>query len=316
MSSLTRGSMNDSGIQLPDFYEIVADSEIAANEVTELERLPDPDGETTLPFTPLGGPWFEILTYYLLSGDPLNPQAKVILVKSTGDQGRDVLVYVDAKLQTIVQCKNLSTPLDKPRLLRELVKLALHDLMTPFIPDSGVKYEIWAPGGLYQPAEQLLAVWQTQLTEDDVQTAFHAVTNEYEKLKEFKWDDAKERLLTTLRTKIEPWRQLNLDVARRVRNNHDLYVRYFAVTSVMPATQVEAYFRQRDAKEESTRSEMLSLTTRTNETLSTIQENLSNIPHREVTSDIDRDNGRAGTGKPRKSNLAGAELDFCEAIQQ
>jgi hypothetical protein len=26
--------------------------------------------------------------------------------------------------------------------------------------------------------------------------------------------------------------------------------------------------------------------------------------------------GRAGTGKPRKSNLAGAELDFCEALQQ
>jgi tetratricopeptide (TPR) repeat protein len=281
--------MNDSGIQLPDFYEVAAESEIAADDATELDRLPDPDGETTLPFTPLGGPRFEILTYYLLSGDPLNPQAKVILVKSTGDQGRDVLVYVDGKLQTIVQCKNLSTPLDKPRLLRELVKLALHDMRMPFIPDSGVKYEIWAPGGLYQPAEQLLATWRTQLTEDDVQTAFLAVTNEYEKLKDFKWDDAKERLLTTLRTKIEPWRQLNLDVARRVRNSHDLYVRYFAVTSVMPTTQVQAYFRQRDAREESTRSEMLSLRTRTNETLSTIQESLSNIPQRDVTSDIDRD---------------------------
>lgn len=286
---MTGGSMNDSGIQLPAFYETVAESEIAADEATELERPPDPDGETTLPFTPLGGPRFEILTYHLLSGDPLNPQAKVILVKSTGDQGRDVLVYDDGKLQTIVQCKNLSTPLDKPRLLREIVKLALHDIKTPFLPDGIVNHEIWAPGGLSQPSEQLLAAWGTQLTEEDVQAAFNAVTNEYEKLRDLKWDESKEPLLATLRKKIEPWRQLNLDVARRVRNNHDLYVRYFAVTSVMPTTQVEAYFRQRDVREESTRSEMLSLTTRTTETLGTIQESLSHIPQRDVTNDIDRD---------------------------
>jgi len=70
--------MNDPGLQIPALYEAVTNSEIAADEITESERLPDTDGET-LPFTQLGGARFEILAYHLLSGDPLNPQAKWFL---------------------------------------------------------------------------------------------------------------------------------------------------------------------------------------------------------------------------------------------
>jgi len=141
-----------------------------------------------------------------------------------------------------VQCKNLSAAVTKPQILRELVKLILHDINTPFIPEEGVNYEIWAPGGLFEPAEQLLADWPKQLLEEDVRAAFDAVTTEYEKLKDFTWDQSNERLLEALRTKLKPWRKLNLDLARQVRNNHDLHVRYFAVNSVMPTKAVQSYF--------------------------------------------------------------------------
>jgi len=97
-------------------------------------------------------------------------------------------------------------------------------------------------------------------------------TSEYEKLKDFNWDESKDRLLATLRTKIKPWRQINLDLTRRVRNNHDLHVRYFAVSSVMPTKAVEAFFQQREASDESTRSAMLSITTQASENLSNIQD--------------------------------------------
>jgi tetratricopeptide (TPR) repeat protein len=274
--------------EVPAFYETVTGSEIAADVVTDTERLPDTDGET-LPFVQLGGARFEILAYHLLSGDPLSPQAKVVLVKSSGDQGRDVLVYADGSLQTIVQCKNLSSALTKPQLLRELVKLVLHDIKTPFLPESGVKYEIWAPGGLFEPAEQLLAGWPEQLVEEDVRAAFDVVTSQYQKLRDFTWDELKERLLASLRAKIKPWRQLNLDLTRRVRNNHDLHVRYFAVNSVMPTKAVQAYFRQREASDESTLSAMLSITTQVRESVSSIQESLAKVQGHDPGSDIDRD---------------------------
>src|ERR1035437_9793044 len=108
LSLSARGLMNDPYQQIPEFYEAVTTSEIEAENMPEQERLPDTDGDT-LPFTQLGGPRLEILAYYLLSGDPLNPQPRVILVKSSGDQGRDLLVFVEGDLQTIVQCKNLMT---------------------------------------------------------------------------------------------------------------------------------------------------------------------------------------------------------------
>jgi hypothetical protein len=114
-------------------------------------------------------------------------------------------------------------------------------------------------------------------------------TSEYEKLKDFNWDESKDRLLATLRTKIKPWRQINLDLTRRVRNNHDLHVRYFAVSSVMPTKAVEAFFQQREASDESTRSVMLSITTQASENLSNIQESLSKLQGHDATSDIDRD---------------------------
>jgi hypothetical protein len=213
--------MNDPGFQIPAFYDAVTSDEIAASDLTESERPLDTNGDT-LSFTQLGGFRFEILAYHLLSGDPLNPKTKVVLVKSSGDQGRDVLVYTGGSLQTIVQCKNLSTALTKPQILRELVKLVLNDIKTPFIPEKGVNYEIWAPGGLFEPAEQLLAGWPEQLLDEDVRTAFDTVTTDYEKLKHLTWEESNERLLLTLRAKIKPWRQLNLDLARRVRNYPDL----------------------------------------------------------------------------------------------
>jgi tetratricopeptide (TPR) repeat protein/DNA-binding XRE family transcriptional regulator len=278
---------NPTAAEIPAFYETVTDSEIAAEDIAATERLPDTDGET-LPFVQLGGARFEILAYHLLSGDPLNPQSKVVLVKSSGDQGRDILVYADGSLRTIVQCKNLSSAVTKPQLLRELVKLVLHDIKTPFLPKS-VKYEIWAPGGLSDPAEQLLAMWPKQLAVDGIRAVFDAVTNEYQRLKDVNWDESSELLLTTLRMKIKPWRQLNLDLTRRVRSNHDLHVRYFAANSVMPTEAVQAYFRQREESDESTRSAMFSVTTQATEALSTIQESLSKLRGPDASSDIDHD---------------------------
>jgi tetratricopeptide (TPR) repeat protein len=280
--------MNDPGFQIPAFYDAVTSDEIAASDLTESERPLDTNGDT-LSFTQLGGFRFEILAYHLLSGDPLNPKTKVVLVKSSGDQGRDVLVYTGGSLQTIVQCKNLSTALTKPQILRELVKLVLNDIKTPFIPEKGVNYEIWAPGGLFEPAEQLLAGWPEQLLDEDVRTAFDTVTTDYEKLKHLTWEESNERLLLTLRTKIKPWRQLNLDLARRVRNYPDLHLRYFVATSVMPKTDVQAFFRQKEADDESVKNTMLSIATQAGEKLSVIQGSLSKLGDRDSASQIDRD---------------------------
>ncbi|MDP9050439.1 MAG: hypothetical protein M3O31_06890 [Acidobacteriota bacterium] len=300
--------MNDSISQVPQFYEVVSADEIVAEETGEVDRPSDTNAET-LPFTQLGGPRFEVLSYQLLCGDPLNPQAKVVLVKASGDQGRDVLVYIEGMLRTVVQCKNQASPVTKPQLLRELVKLVLHDLMTPFVPVAGASYEMWAPGGLTEPAERMLAEWPSTLPVGEIRQAFDSVTVEYEKLKDFDWDISGQTLIAALGTKIKPWRQLNVDLARRVRNNPDLHVRYFVATSVMPAQAVQAFFRQKEAEDQNTRNTILSAVTQTNETFGVIQESLSKLQVQSANSEIDldidhaRDRVRAGFADEGKTLL-------------
>lgn len=285
--------------QIPQFYELVPVNDIAAEESAVTERPSDTNAET-LPFTQLGGPRFEVLSYHLLCGDPLNPEAKVVLVKASGDQRRDVLVYTDGILRTIVQCKNQASAVTKPQLLRELVKLVLHNLMTPFLASGGAAYEMWAPGGLTEPAEKLLAEWPHALPGEEIRQAFDSVTGEYEKLKGFQWDICGEALMAALGANIRPWRQLNVDLARRVRNNPDLHVRYFVATSVMPTQAVQAFFRQKEAEDQDTKTTLLSAVTQTNESFGVIRESLSKLQvqsdNGEIDLDIDyaRDRVRAG----------------------
>ena len=155
--------MNNLLSHIPQFYELVPVDDIAAEESAVTERPSDTNAET-LPFTQLGGPRFEVLSYQIFFAATRSiPEAKVVLVKASGDQGRDVLVYTDGILRTIVQCKNQASAVTKPQLLRELVKLVLHNLMTPFLASGGAAYEMWAPGGLTEPAEKLLAEWPHML---------------------------------------------------------------------------------------------------------------------------------------------------------
>ena len=82
---------------------------------------------------------------------------------------------------------------------------------------------------------------------------------------------------------------LSAGPTRRVRNNPDLHVRYFAVNSVMPTKAVQAYFRQKEASDESTRNTMFSVTTQVSETLSTIQESVSKLHGQDTSSEVDHD---------------------------
>jgi len=102
----------------------------------------------------------------------------------------------------------------------------------PFHSRRGVNYEIWAPGGLFEPAEQLLADWPKQLLEEDVRAAFDAVTTEYERLKDFTWDSQTNGC----------WKRFARNSSRGVSSisiwpgssqQSRLHVRYFAVNSVM-----------------------------------------------------------------------------------
>jgi hypothetical protein len=222
----------------PSYYEEVPANE-ALREASEPAAKGEADAVDILPFQALGGRRFEILTYLMLL-DPLPPVGVTVsLVKASGDQGRDVITHANGKLKSVIQCKALESPLSRPALVRELMKLAVYDSKQSFIPRDGIDYEIWAPGGLTGPAQKLIQEWPNSLTEEEAKAAFHSNKEDYKALGDVKWEDCAEYVLIEfpLRTNLIPRDGLRLSF--ELRNKQRLFAHFFQVNVVFNREDVK-----------------------------------------------------------------------------
>jgi DNA-binding PadR family transcriptional regulator/tetratricopeptide (TPR) repeat protein len=226
-------------LPIPSFYEVQRNEDVN-REIGEVSGRPKDYNADQLPFNQLGGRRFEVLTY-LLKRDEF-PNSVVTLVKSSGDRGRDVLVHRDGLLTAVIQCKNLDHKLSLPELLEELLKFVLHAYREQFIPEAGVHYEVWIPGGLTEPAESLIANWPQQVSEDETRKAFANVVRRYKSLSSLTWNDVAKYLTQTLTHRIRLQRHDALSLSHRVRANAEIFSRFFDGTIVMKREHVEQYF--------------------------------------------------------------------------
>lgn len=224
---------------LPGFYESVSEERIYA-EAGEPVIHPQDYNTDILPFPSLGGRRFEILTYFLLRSDPRYKDACITLVKTSGDEGRDLLVHRNGQLATVIQCKNLEKRLDKSALMRELVKFALHQYRAAFVNDSVLEYQIWATGGFTAPADNLIATWTSDAwVGDDLRRAFNSVAKGYKAFSGLSWEDCREQLEQHFPNKVRITKLNGLDLTVRLRQEASVFNRFFTANIVMKESDVE-----------------------------------------------------------------------------
>lgn len=173
--------------------------------------------------------------------DPPPPVGVTVsLVKASGDQGRDVITHANGKLKSVIQCKALESPLSRPALIRELMKLAVYDSKQSFIPRDGIDYEIWAPGGLTGPAQKLIQEWPNSLTQEEAKAAFDSNKEDYKALGDVRWEDCAEHVLIEfpLRTNLIPRDGLRLSF--ELRDKPRLFAHFFQVNVVFNREDVKA----------------------------------------------------------------------------
>ena len=225
-------------MKLPSFFE----------KIEELNGDDEPSGlapsidynTDELPFNPLGGRRFEILAY-LLELDRADETQTVTLIQAAGDKGRDLLVHQDGVLTRVIQCKNLLTKVGRPDLLLELVKLVLFDEIESFLPLSEIRYELWAPRGFSQQADELIAAWPNSPAESEVLSAFQKVTSTYKTLEQFRWELTGPKLLERLKSQFRLKREDGITLSQRVRATQAVYQRFFQAMGVMPQAGIELY---------------------------------------------------------------------------
>ena len=223
----------------PSYYEEVPANE-ALREASEPAAKAGAEAVDILPFQALGGRRFEILTYLML----LNPSppvgVTVSLVKASGDQGRDVITHANGALKSVIQCKALETSLSRPALVRELMKLAVYDSKQKFIPDGGIDYEIWAPGGLTGPAQQLVQEWPNSLTEEEAKAAFDSNKEDYMALGDVTWEDCAEHVLIEFPLRTNLVLRDGLRLSFDLRDKQRLFEHFFQVNVVFNQEDVRA----------------------------------------------------------------------------
>jgi tetratricopeptide (TPR) repeat protein len=225
-------------MKLPEFF---ASIQMLVGEDEPSNAIPSLDhGTDELPFNSLGGRRFEILGY-LLELEDADEEVIVTLVQAAGDKGRDLLVHRNGVLARIIQCKNLIKKLGRPDLLVELVKLLLFNEVETFLPESALLYEIWAPRGLTDEADALIAEWPNGLETSDVLAAFQKVTATYKTLDHFRWDQIGASLVDRLKAQFRLKQENGITLSQRVRRTITVYQQFFKGVIVMPQPDVDLY---------------------------------------------------------------------------
>lgn len=223
--------------RVPSYYaridEADVDKELLVNAA--VPKVVDP---LSLPFSQLGGRRFEILTY-LVKREDEGPNGQVVLVKASRDGGRDVLVYRASKLVAIIQCKNLQGKLSLLALQEELLKLILHDYRERFIPDEGIQYEVWAPGGFAEITETFIRCRQLSFQEGDWIEVFKRVTKAYRKLFSLQWNDVQNHVRIALTERITIVPHDGIVLTQKTQSHPVLYSRFFDVVNVWKKEDVE-----------------------------------------------------------------------------
>ena len=120
----------------------------------------------------------------------------------------------------IVQCKNQRKPLSKPDLIRELLKLALHQLLDPAILGDGfvlVRYEIWCTGDFTEQAALLVDTWPACWNEESVNPQFSEVIEEYKTLSALQWASTHNQVLEKFPSRIDVSKLNPVDITVIVR---------------------------------------------------------------------------------------------------
>ena len=214
-------------------------------EVTDTTAIrPLDPGADCLPFDHLDDRRFEVMAYRLKCAEH-GERARVVLMQGVGERGRDAVVYVSARVSQIVQCKLLRERMTAPALRRELLKLALHAHMEPSILDGGpVLYELWCPGGLTEPAGEIVGRWPGLWTEERLNEDAAEVLSEYSAFASLTWETVKPFVLKRLPA--DPARRESLggeEITARVRGCLPVYDAYFQGKLVMAKADVEESIR-------------------------------------------------------------------------
>lgn len=207
-------------------------------DLARSDRPRDPSGPF-LPFDLLGDRVFEVLVYQLKCIE-YGKNGHVVLMQGTGDRGRDIVVFQNGSLAQLVQCKNYKGHMNLPELRRELLKLALFaSKELHILGTTTIKYELWCPGGLTEPAANLFPTWPSGWDEFLLKEDAAKLVRKYASFSELDWDDVRSFVMDQFPKLLQVKSLGCAAITTLVRDNHKIYESFFDGHVVMRRDDVK-----------------------------------------------------------------------------
>jgi Histidine kinase-, DNA gyrase B-, and HSP90-like ATPase len=205
------------------------------------------------PFGDLDPRDFERLVYLLYHTEIENGMDaacnEVRLMQGVGEQGRDCTLYNKVECVGVIQCKRLSSNLDRPTLGKEIIKFTLNSILDDSLRGqvTEFRYIVVVPG-LATPAMTLRDEWNTEhFNDDELKTWSTGVINRFQGLRNLSWEKHGSELKEALCSmKIEV--VLREDLTLRLNNFPDLVSMFFTVDTVIDKETFEEILENRDRK--------------------------------------------------------------------
>lgn len=219
-----------------------------------LENKPKAYSGDSYPFEKLDDRLFEILTYYIFKEEIRNLEIyrerhnRITLMPGVGEKGRDCTLQFNEDYTGVIQCKRYGEKLDKPNVVKEIIKFAIHYLVdNSIITDiNNFTYYYVVSSDFTGPAITLLDNFNTTIeNEVDLDTWTAEVLSKYKKFEGLILETIKPQLLDVLKNlKIEKITGTDLNLL--VEKYDYLVDKFFTVNRVVSVAEVEKLLQSRD----------------------------------------------------------------------
>lgn len=194
---------------------------------------------------------FEMLLYFLYqkeinSGQFRDKYDSILLMKGTAERGRDIILQKDGKNTAIIQCKRYVDLINKPQLIREILKFVLHYLQDQSLiyDPTFFTYYFVALKGFNDPTLELIQDFNNNiLKEDKLKNYTERVLEDNESIS-FKTFEEIEKPLKDILSKIKIVPINGIDIDIKLKTSKEIISVFFEVEKVASQEMLDEIFKK------------------------------------------------------------------------
>lgn len=209
-------------------------------------------GITLLPISELGDREFELLAYFLVKAEINNSKyshiTDIALMQGVSERGRDCVLYKNAIVTGLIQCKKYQSRITKPQVLKEILKFLLFShIDNSILPNpEDFEYNLYISSDLTEPALLLFHSYKNEIENEikskNIERYLESIIEEFESFYLYKNNIPISYIYDMLRKITIRYSNIN-SLTERIYNNSNILDTFFNIKKVIDLESADKLIR-------------------------------------------------------------------------